>query len=302
MAMTGAEPLDIRRLLEPLGVDRFFAEFWLRRTVAFDLEPGMFARLREEIGEPDIARLAGLATGGTQAWIANEHIAHSVVPVDASSAKLFFDAGASLYFINVPLNAVTRPFAVFLGVPSTRVLASFFLTPGGGGASRHFDAHENFTIQLTGAKRWNLGKTPLITAPPDGFVLGSRLPPSLVGMMDDDGASGAADPVDLRPGTLLYIPRGTLHDTEAAGASWSLNISYACTMWVDLVCAGLRQRLSKSPRWRGSLAGLARADSAVLQSNILPELIGELRELLADKEQVDLLWREFFHIYGSGEY
>jgi 50S ribosomal protein L16 3-hydroxylase len=291
--------LDMRHLLGPLGAERFFADYWRKHAVAFQLEPDFFARLRQEIGPLNIERLAAAARGGTQAWVANEHIAHSVVPVDGANAKTFFEAGASLYFINVPLEAVTKPLAAFLGAPSTRMLASFFLTPGGGGASPHFDAHENFTIQLTGTKRWTVGTAPLVAAPPEGHVLGSRITVSLAGMLDGrDPAPGRA--VELTPGALLYIPRGTLHNTEAGEMSWSLNLSYACTMWLDLICTGLRRRLAKSERWRGSVTGLGNADPATGTANALPQLVAELRGMLADTEELNLLCREFFDSHDPG--
>lgn len=291
--------LEIGYLLAQIGIERFFADYWLKRAVAFDLEPDFFARLCEEIGPLDISRLTSLAKGGTQAWVANEHIAHSVVSVTSSNAKQFFDAGASLYFVNVPMNTITRPLAAILGAPPERMLASFFLTPGGGGASQHFDAHENFTVQLTGAKRWTLGETPLVAAPPEGHVLGSHVPASLVDILDERNETPRKS-VDLKPGTLLYIPRGTLHETEAGEMSWSLNLSYGCTMWIDLVCTGLRRHLIKSERWRGTVTGLKNADPASQTADMMPQLINELRMMLADPKEIDLLCLEFFRSYDPG--
>src|SRR6202000_2666420 len=100
----------------------------------------------------DITRLATLARGGTQAWLAGEHLARSMVPGGAGNAARFYEVGATLYFLNVPLERLTGGVARFLGAPRARVLASIFLTPPSGGASCHFDMHENFTVQLTGRK------------------------------------------------------------------------------------------------------------------------------------------------------
>jgi hypothetical protein len=86
-----------------------------------------------------------MAQEGAQAWVANEYIAHSVIPVDAPNAEKLFSIGATLYFINVPIERLTHSFADFLGAPRQKVIASLFLTPATGGASPHFDKNENFT-------------------------------------------------------------------------------------------------------------------------------------------------------------
>ncbi len=285
---------DLRRLLAPLGVERFFAEYWQRRSLALQLEADDFARIAEEIGPLDIARFAGAAREGAQAWLANDYVAHSVIPVDAANAEKFFAIGATLYFLNVPLDRLTDSLADFLGAPRQKVIASLFLTPATGGASPHFDKNENFTIQLTGAKSWIVSDTPMIAAPLDGYMLGQHIPPSLTGLLPaaQDRPEHA---VSMRPGSLLYVPRGSVHRTEAGEVSWSLNLSYSPAMWLDLLRVGLRRRLGGSARWRGTVTGVGQScDPAAKTANILPELAAELRAMLAEPDALDQLGRDFF--------
>jgi ribosomal protein L16 Arg81 hydroxylase len=135
------------------------------------------------------------------------------------------------------------------------VLASLFFTPAGGGAVPHFDKNENFTIQLTGAKRWQVGETPMVPATPDSYTLGSSaIMPALAPLL----AAAQRPPertVDLKPGTLLYVPRGTVHHTGAGEPSWSLNLSYCPSTWLDLLRVGLQEQLATSPGWRGTVTG-----------------------------------------------
>jgi hypothetical protein len=79
--MTGG--LDMRRLLAPIGAARFFAEHWQTRPALLPLAGEDVAFIHETIGPLDPARLAGAAREGTQAWLANEFVAHSVFPVDS---------------------------------------------------------------------------------------------------------------------------------------------------------------------------------------------------------------------------
>ena len=282
----------MRRLLSPIGAERFFAEHWQARMTLLPLAEDDLAFIRETVGPLDPARLAGAAREGAQAWLANEFVAHSTFPISPQNAAQFQDIGATLYFINVPLPALTDSLADFLGAPRRKVLASLFFTPAGGGAVPHFDKNENFTIQLTGAKRWQVGETPMVPTAPDSYTLGSSvITPALAPLM----AEARRPPertVDLEPGTLLYVPRGTVHHTGAGEPSWSLNLSYCPSMWLDLLRVGLQERLAASPAWRGTVTG-AGGDPAARDANRLPELLADLRALLGDPGQAEAFTRTF---------
>jgi ribosomal protein L16 Arg81 hydroxylase len=292
------DALDMRRLLSPIGAERFFAEHWQARMALLPLAADDLAFIRETIGPLDPARLAGAAREGAQAWLANDFVAHSVIPIDPANAVKFQDIGATLYFVNVPLPALTDSLADFLGAPRRKVIASLFFTPAGGGAVPHFDKNENFTIQLTGAKRWQVGEMPMVPAAPDGYTLGSSaIMPALAPLL----AEARRPPertVDLEPGTLLYVPRGTVHHTGAGEPSWSLNLSYCPSMWLDLLRAGLQERLVTSPGWRGIVTGVG-GDPAARDANRLNELLAELRALLDDPGEVEALSRAFLDRTGG---
>ena len=288
----GIDALDMRRLLSPIGAERFFAEHWQTRMVLLPLADDDLAFIRKTVGALDPARLAGEAREGAQAWLANDFVAHSVFPINPENAAQFRDIGATLYFVNVPLPALTDRLADFLGAPRRKVLASLFFTPAGGGAVPHFDKNENFTIQLTGAKRWQVGETPMVPAAPDGYTLGSTVVTPALAPLLAEAERPPERTVDLKPGTLLYVPRGTVHHTGAGEASWSLNLSYCPSMWLDLLRVGLRERLAASPRWRGIVTGVG-GDPAARQANCLPELLAELRALLEDPAQAEAFTRAF---------
>lgn len=293
------DSLDMRRLLAPIGVERFFAEHWQTRMALLPLAADDLEFVRRTIGPLDPARLAGAAREGAQAWLANEFVAHSVFPINPANAAQFRDIGATLYFINVPLPALTNAVADFLGAPRGKVLASLFFTPAGGGAVPHFDKNENFTIQLTGAKRWQIGETPMVPATPESYTLGSTVILPALAPLLEKAQRPPERTVDLTPGTLLYVPRGTVHHTGAGEPSWSLNLSYSPSMWLDLLWVGLQERLIASPRWRGMVTGGAGSDPAARDANCLPELLAELRAMLDDPEAAEALTRSFLNRLGG---
>ena len=71
----------------------------------------------------------------------------------------------------------------------------------------------NFTLQLRGRKRWRLWPSPA--------VLGAASPALLLGKaagrrLDPARLGPAALTVSLRPGDVLYVPRGCIHATDTA--------------------------------------------------------------------------------------
>jgi len=294
--MTGR--LDMHRLLSPIGVECFFRDHWQARMAMLPLAQEDLALVLQTIGPLDPARLAGVAREEAQAWLANEFVAHSVFPVDPSNAMKFHAAGATLYFINVPLPALTDSIADFFGAPRRQVIASLFYTPAGGGAVPHFDKNENFTIQLTGTKRWQVGLAPMVPFAPDSYTLGSpAITPALAPLLEK-AQRPPEQMVELKPGTLFYVPRGTVHHTSAGEPSWSLNLSYTPTMWLDLLRVGLQERLGASPHWRAIVTGAGRdgtgGDPAAQHANTLPVLLAQLRDMLDDPAEAAALTRAFF--------
>jgi hypothetical protein len=68
-----------------------------------------------------------------------------------------------------------------------------------------------------------------------------------------------------------------------------LNISYTGVIWADLVDCIYRQLITK-PEWRRSVVGLgAESSNFAKRQNIVPELLSELRTLLANQNFVQAL-------------
>jgi 50S ribosomal protein L16 3-hydroxylase len=292
MSDARADLPDLRPLFAPLGPAEFFATYWQRRMLFHQLEPAILAEVAREVGPLDVTRFAGLARGGTQAWLTGEEVAHSVLPVDAATVEKALGIGATLYFIDLPLDRLKRGLAALIGTRPHNIIASLFVTPAGGGTSWHFDANENFTVQLTGIKRWQVAEAPTVEAAPESYIAGLHVPGALAGLMGELRQEPART-VDMVPGSFLYVPRGVMHRTETPEASWSLNLSYRA-MWVDMVCDGLKARLAASPRWRASVTGVGEgSDPGARAASMLPELIAELRRLLDDPAERKELERRF---------
>jgi 50S ribosomal protein L16 3-hydroxylase len=56
----------------------------------------------------------------------------------------------------------------------------------------------------------------------------------------------------LNPGSLLFVPRGAWHKTEALTDALSLNFTFTAPTWIDILTASLRGRLAQSSEWRAT--------------------------------------------------
>jgi len=146
--------------------------------------------------------------------------------------------------------------------------------------------------EVDSAKRWRVGEMPMVPAAPDSYTLGSSVITPALAPLLAEAQRPPERTVDLTPGTLLYVPRGTVHHTGAGEPSWSLNLSYCPATWLDLLQMGLQQQLAALPAWRGTVTG-AGGDACAREANRLPELLADLRALLDDPGEAEALTRFF---------
>ena len=164
----------------------------------------------------------------------------------------------------------------------------------------HTDFQENFTIQLSGVKRWTIkqgtvrhplrGTTPHYRSPEsvEGQLKAARLsnPGFEFGQPDNSNSFGEEKVVIMNPGDVLYFPAGMWHKVETIEAGVSINISLMATSYASLICQSLNHILHKDERFRASVAhvedcgdGSGAPFSAV---TALESLLPQLSDIVAD--------------------
>ena len=171
----------------------------------------------------------------------------------------FHDRG---YTVRVPdvlplspkLQRVARALECLLHQP---VGCSLFWSRAGAKAAVHYDKRDNIIVQLEGRKRW------FISTDPPGLQnnwqqVGEPLPHLQRHRV-----------VDVEPGDLIYIPRGTPHTVESTTDSLHLAILFVPLTLRDAIIAAV-DRLSDSDRaFRETAVGRMRAaDIAALTATI----------------------------------
>lgn len=181
--------------------------------------------------------------------------------VQPGEARQWYDRKAALEFdfldTYIPqLSDAAQALAREISLPDGTIGKSIaYASATGAGLAAHFDAYANFVIQVSGSKVWRLAPNTAFTAPVEHYSMSEYplVPASLrryqTGDLPTDYRS-ASVAVELRPGSVLFVPRGWWHATEASGESVSVNLTFSVPTWLDLIVGQLRDSLAVSPQWR----------------------------------------------------
>lgn len=215
---------------------------------------------------------------------------------DAASALQLHAVGASLYFrsgqelADAFMGSIARelgfgPFGFFdERLQDVQGEVEIFVTRAGHRTGWHFDFQDgNFTIQLSGVKKWKLRKSglraPVRGATPhfstSGDVMEHQLKTNrLCGPGSTATLSGQSEMFDfnpgdavlndgceevtLRAGDLLFFPAGMWHSVECVEDGVSLNFSCMSKTWADVASDAVRTTLWRYSQWRemASLLGV----------------------------------------------
>ena len=305
----------------PLSAADFLQQCFRRKAVA-TVAPAGSAALRPRTAAA-AAALCGLdleamltetASERLFVWMrgaaasADERVASFEVD-EPRAAMICHEAGGSLYFRSP--QAMVEPWVGRLGAelglnfgavysqPQEELPQKgeieVFATRAGHTTDWHMDFMENFTVQLSGRKRWRLAQSGL-----DGVIRGYTPHYQNVDNLEQqlklhrmqradfpaprpwaEGA-GDTDVVELGPGDVLYHPAGIWHRVECTEDSLSMNISLISTSWGDHLAEATRHALWRHTELRApvvvrpSAYGAARAEAGARLAQAVARL-GQLR-------------------------
>jgi ribosomal protein L16 Arg81 hydroxylase len=160
---------------------------------------------------------------------------------------------------------------------SCHVQTNIYLTPSGNqGFAPHYDNHDVFVMQISGAKAWRLYGVPVeIPYRGEGFELGRH------------EAGAVTSSFTLGPGDCVYLPRGLMHDAENVGEEPSLHITVGLITktWADLLLESISELALAEPDFRRSLpAGFAARE---FDRETARRHFEHLTRLIADKASMD---------------
>lgn len=189
----------------------------------------------------------------------------SSIDTNTKDAQKLFDNGMGLLFNEVQnisplLVEWLEEIKKDLGLSQmTYARSLIYATPDGKGTAAHFDQNINFVYQVHGTKNWHMARNTDVLNPLTRHTMGTMPDPEMMGYLEAPLPSSMPKEVqtyELRPGSVLFVPRGYWHSTEAEGDALALNFTFTAPTWLDLFTAALRSRLSMSPDWRETADGL----------------------------------------------
>ncbi|HSU73771.1 MAG TPA: cupin domain-containing protein [Terrabacter sp.] len=255
--------------LVPVDRDEFARDHWGRAPVvtrAADLPGGLTDLFGEESVDELVSRRGLRApflrlakdgrTLGDREFTQGGGVGASVTDQVSDDRLLaHFADGATIVLQGLhrtwaPLLDFTQQLAEELGHP---VQANAYVTPSQNtGFSDHYDVHDVFVLQMGGEKRWRV-RRPVHVAP-------LRDEPWTDHRAEVQGAA-LREPdheFTLRPGDVLYLPRGWVHSATALGGV-SIHLTLGVHVWTrrhvadEMVALALAEA-SRDERVRASLA------------------------------------------------
>lgn len=168
------------------------------------------------------------------------------------------------------------------------MVMSAFASPRQDGLGCHFDAQDVISIQISGTKRFHYAPVREVVAPygtqyiPGGKPYDELFAQVPHGFPDREGVR--FETAEMRPGAVLYLPRGTWHYTEAAEPSLAISLTISPPTLLDCALAQIRWLLLQDSAWREPLVGAVGngAQAARLQAHAqkllerLPQLVAAL--------------------------
>jgi 50S ribosomal protein L16 3-hydroxylase len=196
----------------------------------------------------------------------------------AAKAKRLYASGwtltiGGLHEVVPELGRLLSELATTLGLPVAGSLARHrciaYASPVGEALACHFDPSANFVLQLSGRKRWRIAANRSVENPVD--VYSTRVSAERAGRLatyaDPERLPkmmpGPSRSVDVTPGTLMFLPRGYWHETEALEDSLSIHFVLHQPSWADVWATAIQDRLIRHSRWRSLADGLWSAEPAV---------------------------------------
>jgi len=257
-----ARPEVLKALLGADVLDEFLSDYWPGHLF---VSHGDRERLPAALLDPELNQFDSLSRRykGVVSFFGDEKSGH-MVPVEGIEAAAPYRCGLSVYLTDVgpyfpDMDAMVRMLEFELGINEGCARAGVFASPTSGGISCHYDSVDVFSIQLRGTKKFDLA--PVTEMPhPWGFqyVTGSRPIDDLYPQAGEGFPSwekAEFQTVVMQPGSVLYMPRGTWHRTEAEGDSIAVSIGMEPPSAAECVLEQLRLLLLQDPAWRQPLYG-----------------------------------------------
>ncbi len=263
--MSSHDKPALQSLLSPPSVDEFLSDYWPDKALYFAVD-GDPARLPEFLHAKELSSFDSLAhINQRPVAFGNGPKSARMVASDARNASNLYQMGLTVYFDNITriipgAKKFARQLARELGINETAARVSAWASPVENGAAPHYDPTDVFSIQLRGTKLFELARVDEVSAPyGKQYTPGaSRLTEETLAQMVNgfpDWHDVEFEKVEMKPGSVLFFPRGTWHRTYASADSFAVSIMIEPPTAAECILDQLRLLMLQDPEWRRPLYG-----------------------------------------------
>ena len=146
-----------------------------------------------------------------------------------------------------------------LGLNYKSAVLSAWASTAKSGAACHYDAADVISVHLKGHKRWELAPATDLRNPISNQYSPGTLPfDEMYSQMRSGFPSWEGlefQSIDMVPGSILFIPRGTWHRTFATEESLAVTINLTPATVLDATVDIIKNILAQDPNWRAPMYG-----------------------------------------------
>lgn len=229
-----ASTYSFSKLIAPMTKEQFISEYWEKKPLIVRREErGYYAdllsvkQLEHTITSQSLPRDMCFIANATRQVDASEYTYPDGIIDPSRMFQQFADGGTivfnQLHTLLPDLADLCRSLEREI---SCRFQTNIYLSPDKAqGFPAHYDSHDVFVLQLHGVKRWFVYNTPI------------ELPFKGQPFKRDETPKGEITmEFDLRPGDMLYLPRGMMHDAQTReGETAHITLGALTTSWTELL-------------------------------------------------------------------
>ena len=250
-------------LFSPAHAETFINDYWPKRLFFAQLDPEQLPIFFQSDALQGYESLAAVYEGqlaithrddGAQMLPASK--VHAAERMASRATVMFEDIGAQIPGADEFLLQLETE----LGINYKSTVLSAWASASDSGVGCHYDSQDVISVHLKGQKRWEVAPaTELLNPVFNQYSPGTVPRDELYSQMRSGFPSWEGldfQTIDMVPGSILYIPRGTWHRTMATGETLAVTINLNPATGLDAALEVIKNILAQDPKWREPLYGV----------------------------------------------
>jgi ribosomal protein L16 Arg81 hydroxylase len=284
-------------LLLPKTADEFLTQYWPKRPFVTQSDPARWPAVLRGEELASVQNLAKRYRGSLR--FTHGRKSDQMIQIDRVDPAILFEMGLTLNFEDIGPYVPGAPeflrgLEAELGLNEGSLVMSAFASPHQDGLGCHYDAQDVISIQLLGTKRFHYAPVQEVAMPyGTQYIPGGKPYDEMYAQVQNgfpENKNVKFETTEMKPGTVLFLPRGTWHYTEAGEPSLSLSITISPPTLLDCAMEQLRWLLLQDSAWREPLYG-ATANGAMHENlrDHTQRLLERLPQLVSSLSPEDLI-------------